>query len=191
MTSRNDQILPATAEALALRFADGEDPTQQLLNFLRHKEMLLVLDNYEHLLAGTILIDQILRTAPGIKLLITSREKLNRRAEYLLPVGGLAYPSEDTELPYTPQALVQYSALQLFEQSARRVKPGFVLSADNQQAVLGICRLVQGMPLGIVLAATWIEMLAPHEILDEMNQDLDFFGEPCATTGRIGSYLFI
>ena len=77
-------------------------------------------------------------------------------------------------LPYTPQALAQYSAIQLFEQSARRVKPGFVLSAENQQAVLGICRLVQGMPLGIVLAAAWIEMLAPHEILDEMNQDLDF-----------------
>ena len=72
-----------------MRFADGEDPTQQLLNFLRHKEMLLVLDNYEHLLAGTELIDQILRVAPGIKLLITSREKLNRQAEYLLPIGGL------------------------------------------------------------------------------------------------------
>ena len=167
-------ILPAVAEALALRFIDGEDSTQQLLRFLRHKEMLLVLDNYEHLLAGTELIDQILRMAPGIKLLITSREKLNRRAEYLLPVGGLAYPSEDPDLPYTPQALVQYSAIQLFEQSARRVKPGFVLSAENQQAVLGICRLVQGMPLGIVLAATWIEILAPHEILDEINQDLDF-----------------
>ncbi len=167
-------IVPAIAEALALRFTDGEDPSHQLLNFLRHKEMLLLLDNYEHLLAGTELIDQILRVAPGIKLLITSREKLNRQAEYLLPVGGLAYPSEDPELPYTSQALVQYSALQLFEQSARRVKPGFVLSAENQQAVLGICRLVQGMPLGIVLAATWIEMLAPHEILAEMNQDLDF-----------------
>ena len=167
-------LLPAVAEAIAFRFTEGDDPAQQLLQFLRHKKMLLVLDNYEHLLGGTGLIDEILRVAPAIKLLITSREKLNRQAEYLLPVGGMDYPLEVPGVPYTAQELADYSAIQLFQQSARRVLPGFDITHKNQQAVLGICRLVQGMPLGIVLAAAWMEMLTPYEIYAEMSRDLDF-----------------
>lgn len=163
-----DLLVSTIATALNFRFYDSSEPQAQLLNYLRRKEMLLVLDNFEHLLAGSGVIDDILISAPGVKLLVTSREKLKRQAEQLFPVGGLAL-AEDGESDVTGS-----DAVQLFLQSAKRVRPDFELTADNQSAVLRICRLVEGMPLGIVLAAAWLELLTPQEIATEVSRDLDF-----------------
>jgi predicted ATPase len=136
---------------------------------------LLVLDNFEHLLDGLPLIEAIGQAAPAVKLLVTSRARLNLHAEQLLPLGGLDLPDEaPVGASLTPDQLLRYSVIQLFGQCARRVQPGFTLTAENQSDVVAICRLVEGMPLGIVLAASWLAMLTPAEIAIEIGRDLDF-----------------
>ncbi|MGD2050633.1 MAG: BTAD domain-containing putative transcriptional regulator, partial [Chloroflexota bacterium] len=170
-----DLLLPAIAEAINLRFAAEDNQQKQLLRYLAGKAMLLLLDNFEHLLAGTGLIEEILRAAPQVKIIITSRVKVNRQIEQLFPIEGMAYPPEKGA---TSEAgtlnLSHYSAVQLFVQCARRLRPGFELTADNQGHVLEICRLLQGMPLGIVLATSWLASLSLETISHEIHQDIDF-----------------
>ena len=167
-------LAPAIAEAVNFRFYEGDEPKAQLLRYLRHKAMLLILDNFEHLRAGADLVDEIVQTAPAIKLLVTSREKLNRQAEQLFPIGGMALPPPQASGEEDNMALTSYGAIHLFCQYARRVRPDFALTAENQSHVLSICYLVQGMPLGIVLAATWLELLTTQEVVAEMSRSLDF-----------------
>ena len=170
-----DQLVPAIAEAVNLRFLAGSDPKTQLLDFLRQKAMLLVLDNFEHLRDQASLVDEILRAAARIKILVTSREKLNLQAEQLFPIGGMALPPPAGPAGQAAdQPLSSYSAIQLFCERARRVRPDFALTGENQQSVVEICRLVQGMPLGIVLAAAWLETFSPLEIAEEIRANLDF-----------------
>jgi predicted ATPase/DNA-binding SARP family transcriptional activator len=170
-----DLLVPAIAEVLGLHFAGGSDPQEQLLRFLRHRRLLLVLDNIEHLLGGATLVDEILRAAPGTVLLVTSRTRLNRQAEHLFPLNGLTYPAADAVTgDSVPADIAAYGALQLFDQCGRRRKPDFALTAANLPAILDICHLVDGMPLGIVLAAAWLDTLAPDEIAREIRHDLDF-----------------
>jgi predicted ATPase/DNA-binding SARP family transcriptional activator/tetratricopeptide (TPR) repeat protein len=168
-------LLPAIAEVVHFSFRDGQDQREQLLRYLTNKSMLLVLDNFEHLLAGTALVDEILQRAPQIKIVITSRARVNRRSEQLFPIRGMAYPPRYDAAGRNDQLdLDQYSAVQLFVQCARRVQPDFALTADNQSDVLQICQLLQGMPLGIVLAASWLHALSPKAISRNMQQDMDF-----------------
>jgi predicted ATPase/DNA-binding SARP family transcriptional activator/tetratricopeptide (TPR) repeat protein len=170
-----DLLLPALAEGLGYDFNGSGDPKAQLLGFLRHKTMLLVLDNFEHLLAGAVLLDELVRLAPGVTLLVTSRTRLNRKAEHLFPIEGLTFPksgaAEDENLL---SDISSYSALELFRQGARRVRPDLALTRSNLPAVIDICRLVEGMPLGIVLATSWLDTLSPREIVREIQNDLDF-----------------
>jgi predicted ATPase/DNA-binding SARP family transcriptional activator len=172
-------LAPTLAQALNFSFYQGGDPWQQLLDYLRSKQMLLILDNPEHLLASvqagagveTWLI-QLLNAAADVKILVTSRAKLGLQGEYLLPLVGLEVPP--LQPPIAILESTQYSAVELFRQSARRVQPDFQLSADNWPDVAQICRLVGGMPLGIVLAASWLELLSPVEIAAHIQQNLDF-----------------
>jgi predicted ATPase/DNA-binding CsgD family transcriptional regulator len=173
--STADLLLPAIAAAVNFRFSAGDEPEAQLLRYLRSKGMLLLLDNFEHLRAGVGLLDKMVQTAPAVKLLVTSRERLNLQAEYLFPIGAMALPEDDAARDRdSPLELIDYSAIQLFCQSARRMQPDFALTADNQLQVLAICRLVGGMPLGVILAAGWLSLLTPPEILAEMSRNLDF-----------------
>jgi predicted ATPase/DNA-binding SARP family transcriptional activator len=181
-----DSLLPAIAEAINLRFSDGQDQREQLLRYMSKKAMLLVLDNFEHLLTpslippnggdkgGVTLVDEILQRAPQVKLLITSRARLKRQSEQLFPVAGMAYPALNGANGDNLLDLNQYSAIQLFVQCARRLRPDFEITAVNQADVLQICHLLQGMPLGIVLAASWLESLSTRAVSREMQQDLDF-----------------
>ncbi len=170
-----DQLIPAIAEAVNFRFVENEEPKEQLLRFLRQKTMLLVLDNFEHLRSRASLLDEILSTAAGIKMLVTSREKLNLQAEQLFPIGGMVFPAgSGAANGEVRKPLTDYSAIQLFCERAQRVHSGFALTPANQLYVVDICRLVQGMPLGIVLASAWLEMLSPQEIVAEMRQNLNF-----------------
>ena len=162
-------ILPAIAEAVDFQFCPGDEPKQQLLAYLREKALLLVLDNFEHLLAGVGLVADILGAAPGVKLVATSREKLNLQAETIFTVEGMAFPERGAS-----GDLLQYSAVKLFVQNVRRLRPGFQLSEADFSQVVRICHLVQGMPLGLLLAAAWVELLSLQEIADEINQSLDF-----------------
>ena len=150
-------IVSALAEATGYQFqGDGREPKQQILDFLRNKNMLLVLDNYEHLLDGAGLVTDILQAAPEVQILATSRQRLSQPGETLFHLAGMDFPQWET-----PQDALDYAAVKLFMNSAGRAQPGFELTTGNLDYVARICRLVQGMPLGIVLAASWLAMLSP------------------------------
>jgi len=143
----------ATALVEALNLREDGDPRQQLLDHLRQREVLLVLDNFEHLLGANSpaldLLAEVLTAAPMIKVLATSRERMNLQEERLFDVPGLQVPSSDKSQP----DLEAYSAAQMFLAGARRAKRDFVPGPDEAQAIVTICRLLDGAPLGIELAA--------------------------------------
>ena len=165
-----EAIVPAVADALDFQFYEGQTPPrQQLLDYLRNKQMLLLLDNYEHLLDDADLVAAILTTAQHVKIIATSRINLNIQGEHRFHISGLQFPDWET-----PEDALEYSAVKLFLQGARRAKPGFKLQADDLKYVARLCRLVQGMPLGILLSASWLAMLTLQEIAAQVTQDLDF-----------------
>jgi predicted ATPase len=164
-----DFLVPTIADVLGLEFHGARKPTERLLDYLREKELLLVMDNLEHLLQGVGLLTDILRNAPFVKILVTSRERLNLRAEWLLDVQGLAYPENGPAVEAT-----NYSAVLLFLQNAQRARAGFALSEKNLPHVSRICQLVEGIPLGIELASTWVRTLSCGHIAEEIQRDLDF-----------------
>jgi predicted ATPase len=162
-------ILPTLADTLGLTFREDLSQTQQILDFLREKTLLLVFDNFEHLVESADLVSDLLQAAPQIKVLTTSRVPLGLQGEVRFHLGGLDVPGPDP----TEDAL-NAAAVRLFAQGARRAQPGFKLEGGDLQDVVRIVRLVQGMPLGILLAAGWVEMMAPQEIAGEIARSLDF-----------------
>ncbi len=172
-----DALVPAIAKALDFSFyREEERPRQQLLNYLREKRLLLILDNFEHLVEGSDLVAETLATAPDVKLVVTSRVRLNVQGEQLYPVGGMRIPEvAETGTWHDPEEQAKpFSAIQLFVEGARRVQPDFKLSMENASPVTEICQLVQGMPLALELAAAWVELLSPEEIAAEITRSLDF-----------------
>ena len=174
----------AIAEKIGLTFRGAADPADQLVNYLSGRELLLLLDNFEHLQVesndSVALLARILTEAPGVKLLITSRHRLNLREEWLFDLTGLTYPEEgretkdegpksDNPLPHTPYET--YSALQLFVQQARRLRHTFSPSADDWQAIIRLCQLLEGLPLGIELAAAWIRQTDCAGIVAQLAQE--------------------
>jgi predicted ATPase/DNA-binding SARP family transcriptional activator len=165
-----EAIAPAVAQALGLCLAGG-DPKQVLVSYLREKQMLLVLDNYEHLLDGVGLATDLLRAAPQLSILVTSRARLSLQSEHLLLLSGLDYPA--VVAPDIEDA-AGYSGVQLYLHTARRVRPGYVPTAEDLAQVVAICRLVEGMPLALLLAASWTDALSPAQVAAHMAEDLDF-----------------
>jgi len=156
----------------------GVDSREKLLSHLHGRRILLILDNFEHLLGAESikLVSDILNVAPHGQILITSRERLNIEGEYVFQVEGLEIPAEVTPLsePGAEPVPRVFGAVQLFEQCARRVQPSFKITKQNFIPISRICRNVQGMPLGIELAATWLQVLSPEEISREIERSLDF-----------------
>ena len=177
-------LIRAIAKAINVSFYGSATPKTQLLNHLRQRRqnILLVLDNFEHLVDGAGLLIDILQEAPHIKMLVTSRGRLDLGQEWALELGGLMFPPVgsspkmypgDEALPTVPVA-EDYSAITLFLQHAQRVQVGFTLSADDESRVVRICQLVAGMPLGLELAASWLRLFSCAEIVTEIEQNLDF-----------------
>ncbi len=165
-----DEIVTAIAESVGYLFQqDGRSPKEQLIDFLQDKNLLLLMDNFENVIDGAVLIGDILVKARGIKVLATSRERLRLSGETVFTLDGMAFPDLDH-----PEDALEYSSVKLFVQGAQRVSPGFTLEPDDLPYVIRICQMVQGMPLGILLAAGWAEMLSLEEIVEEMSQSLDF-----------------
>jgi tetratricopeptide (TPR) repeat protein len=127
------------------------------------------------LLSGVGLFTEILERAPKVKLLVTSRERLNLHGEWVVEIQGLPVPPAGEV-----EHLDDYSAAALFVQSARRAQAAFELKAEERSAMVSICRMVEGMPLGIELAAAWVSVLSCREIAGEIERNLDFL----ATTLR-------
>lgn len=162
-------VAPAIIDALDFSFQGQVDPRIQLLNYLAGKQTLLVLDNIEHLLDSVGLLADILQHTRGIKLLVTSRERLNLQSEWVFVVQGLSVPPDNLT-----ERVEEFTSVELFVQTARRVKADFVLQGDETMAVSRICRLVEGMPLGIELAATWVSVLTCRQIERQIEYSLDF-----------------
>lgn len=165
--SSSDATVPAIMSALGQRVPEGEhDMLAALLSDLAPKTRLLVLDNADHLAGNLDLLPAILSNAPQVKLLVTSRESLSSRWEWNVALGGLDVPdSPRAENPET------YGAVRLFIERARRVQHTFSL-ADDPAGVIRICQMVEGMPLGIELAAAWLSVMSCEEIAQQI-VDLD------------------
>lgn len=170
----SDSIPQTIAEAMGYTlFERGTEFLQQLVDYIRPRNLILILDNFEHLISAESLkvITEINNRAPRVQLLITSRSRLNIYGEQLFPVTGLQIPQVETSGPIEWE---HFSAIRLFLQCARRVQPTFEVKAENLVVVIQICQLVGGMPLGIELAASWLELLPLNEIAVEINRSLDF-----------------
>lgn len=152
-------IIPVLGNILNFPFTIG-DHKKQLLNFLRQKELLLVLDNFEHLLDSSMLLTEILEIAPGVKLLVTSRERLDIGGEWVVELLGLESGSMGAD--------------RLFTQSAKRVQTKIKFEGQDQATISDICRLVGGLPLGIEIAAAWTRTMDCGSILNEILKSLDF-----------------
>lgn len=172
--TKSDLLVSAIGQALGLMFYEKDEPQQQLINYLQGKSLLLLLDNFEHLLEGAGLVSDLLENAPGIKVLVTSREALNLQEEWLYPLNGLTTPPS----VYATD-LEDYEAVRLFLYHAQRIQPGFQL-ANEHEAVIHICKMTAGLPLAIEIAASWLKGLSAAQIATEMQNNFDFL----ATTAR-------
>ncbi|HEY0601538.1 MAG TPA: BTAD domain-containing putative transcriptional regulator [Herpetosiphonaceae bacterium] len=182
------QLVQVIAEALRLPGA-GTDLQGRLFEYVRHKQLLLLLDNMEHLEADAGFVTALLQHAPSVKVLGTSLEPLNQRAEWLVPLHGLAVPDQSSAAQLDladlvellagdqaltsrlPEPLPTTDALLLFVIRARQVQPRFQAAATDIPAILQICRLVDGMPLAIEMAAEWVGSLSCSEIAEELEHN--------------------
>ena len=165
--SSSDDILQTVAESLGLGLSSGEDLQTQLLTYLAKKRQLLVFDNLEHLTDGGPILSTILRAAPEINVLVTSRSRLNVTGEKILTLGGLETAWD------TREEALETSGVQLFIDAAKRSQPGLTLESGDLDPLSEILRLTGGMPLGIE-AAAWVDMLSITEIASEIAKSLDF-----------------
>ncbi|MBE0682604.1 MAG: tetratricopeptide repeat protein [Anaerolineales bacterium] len=164
----SDSILPAIASVLNIPTGGADELKPRLLEYLREKNTLLVLDNFEHIIDGAPLLSEFLQHAPKLKFLVTSRERLNLQGEWTLELSGLSVP------PNADEGMAIYGALQLFESHARRICPDLKLIDKEREAAIRICQRVDGMPLAIELAAAWVNVLSCGEIADEIERGFDF-----------------
>lgn len=169
--SSPEQIIPIISKELPISGNAQQDMKARLFRYLRDKRLLLVLDNFEHLLDGVGLLSEILEVAPEVKLLVTSRERLHLMEEWVMDVQGLEIPKADV-----PDAAEHYSAVRLFVQCALRA--GYQVRDGDMAFVIRICRLVSGCPLGIQLAAAWTRSLTCQQIMRELERGLDFLQTP-------------
>jgi HSP90 family molecular chaperone/predicted ATPase/DNA-binding SARP family transcriptional activator len=163
-----DLIIPSIVQALGFPFRGDAEPKKQLIRFLRPLRTLLVMDSIEYHLDQAGLILEILQQAPGVKFLVTSRQRLHYQAATLLEVKGLAYPTEVND----PNA-VNYPAVRLFLSRAARIQAGFVATEKDLVNIIQICKAVDGLPLAIELAAARLREFSSELIWQEMQQNID------------------
>lgn len=163
-----DSILPAIASALNIPSASADELKVRLSDYLRGRNVLLTLDNFEHLMDGAPLLSELLQKIPTLKILVTSRERLNLQGEWTFELGGLTVP------PSADEGKAAYSALQLFELHAQRLRPNLKLVGAEREAAIRICQRVDGMPLAVELAAAWVNLLSCVEIAEEIERGFDF-----------------
>jgi predicted ATPase/DNA-binding CsgD family transcriptional regulator len=165
-------LVSALADALSLSLSGRSDPRQELLDGLQPKTALLVLDNFEQLREESGLLSEILAHAPGVSVLVTSQTALQLQEEWLYPLSGLPYPQgEQADLPWNE--IENFDAVKLLVERVRRVRPGFSPPAERD-GLLRICRLVEGLPLALELAAAWARSLDCAAIAAEIQGGLTF-----------------
>lgn len=175
--SSADSLVSAIAGRLGLNFYGADDPKQHLCSYLSDRRLLLLLDNFEHMInesadeeyGGASVVLDLLEAAPHIKILASSRERLNIGAEWIFTVDGLSLPAGGRE-----QEVETYSGVQLFMQHARRMRRDVGQHEEELGDIVKICRMVGGSPLAIELAAAWVKVLPCAEIVQEIERNLDF-----------------
>jgi DNA-binding SARP family transcriptional activator len=160
-------VVTAVAETLSIPPTAGKDPLRPLLDYVQNKHLLLLLDNFEHLLDAADQVAQMLHAAPRLHILVTSRACLNLPGEQIMPLTGLSYPAAGDDSPE------QHSAIRLFCRHARQTDDHFAETAENLAVAVQICRHVEGLPLAILLAASWVRVLTPPEIASHLDHSLD------------------
>jgi predicted ATPase/DNA-binding CsgD family transcriptional regulator len=164
-------VAQAVASTLGLQDRAGYTPAAMLADYLAGRQLLLVLDNCEHLVdAAAKLADLLLRAAPGLRVLATSRESLTIDGEAVLAVPPLPVP--DAGQPLTAAELGVFPAARLFAERAAQVVPGFAVTEANVAAVAGICRRLEGLPLAIELAAARLPVLSAEQIDERLGDRL-------------------
>src|SRR5690606_8948407 len=158
------------ASAVGVQEVQGQPVLETLKQALRESHLLLVLDNFEHLLPAGTQISELLSTAPHLKVLATSREPLHLYGEQEYAVPPLELPDPQH---VEPERLLEYEATALFVQRARAVRPSFELTAENAEDVAHICLRLEGLPLAIELAAARIKLLTPRTLLARLASRLD------------------
>ncbi|MCP4415327.1 MAG: tetratricopeptide repeat protein [Chloroflexi bacterium] len=161
-----NNIVPTIAGAIGFEFYETRHQTDQLIKYIGKKQLLLLLDNVEHLENAGEPISELLAGMPQLKMLVTSRESLNLQEEWLFHVEGMPVPDSESE------AVDDYGAVRLFVERARRVRHHFLLN-NERACVVQLCQLVDGLPLAIELAAAWLKSLSCHEIVTEIQKNLD------------------
>lgn len=160
-------LVPAAiARALGLTGLSDTTALESVLAALEYKEQLLVLDNFEHLLAAVDVINTILQVAPGVTLLVTSRELLQLRWEHSYPLGPMTFPLSNSALTVLDANC--YQAIQLFELRAQAIQPNFHLNSETFSTVAEICRALDGLPLAIELAAAQLLIFSLTSLLEEL-----------------------
>jgi predicted ATPase/DNA-binding SARP family transcriptional activator len=154
------------AQSLGVRETPGQPLLESLRQSLRERQMLLLLDNFEHVLAAAPLVAELLAGCPRLKVLVTSRAPLHLQGEQEFPVPPLALPDRKRLPPL--DCLSRYAAVALFIQQARGVKPEFAVTNENAPSVAEICHRLDGLPLAIVLAAARIKLFPPLTLLRRM-----------------------
>lgn len=171
------QVPIALADVLGVSLSGRTSPMIEIANFLRNREMLLIFDNFEHLLSSPQssqpsdeeaieLLIHLLERCPMIKIMVTSRESLTMAAEWRLELRGLDYTADQPH----PQ---RQSAVQLFVASAQQAQASFELNHENLPLVLEVCRLVAGSPLALKLAALWLRVINLAEIVAQLERSID------------------
>lgn len=161
-------LIPVIADSMGFTLQGEHEPKEQLLNYLKEKHILLLIDNLEHLLGDaniSELFAELLERTSKLKLLLTSRESVGLQGEWIFEANGLPIP-KGTDIEGT--------SVELFLQRARRAHVSFDATTEDYPAIVRICNLVNGMPLGIELAAAWVRTLSCREIASEIEHGLDF-----------------
>lgn len=167
-TLREAELIPLRiAEVLSLSFRGKESPLELVTRFVGEKRLLIVLDNVEHLIEETEILQTLLASCPDLTLLVTSRVRLNLHEEWGVALAGLSYPPPDAP----PDDLLTYSAPELFYRRAKQAQGDLTFTAGDASHVAHLCRLVEGSPLALELAAPWLRALSLTDIVRALEQD--------------------
>jgi predicted ATPase/DNA-binding CsgD family transcriptional regulator len=163
-------VVPTLAKVLDIREDVPQPLAEQLKGTLRDKHLLLLLDNFEHLLPAASEVEDLLAACPALKIVVTSRSALRVQAEYLFPVAPLALP--DLSRPAEREILARTASIALFVQRAQAIRPAFQLTSANARTVAEICVRLDGLPLAIELAAARVSILSPEDLLARLSSRL-------------------
>jgi predicted ATPase len=166
-----DMIPSAISEALDVDMQGLDDVLTQVKTFIGKKKLLLILDNFEHLMDGAIITSDLLAACPDIKIIVTTREVLKLEEEWVKDLEGLQYPPSTT---MTLEEAQHYEAVRLFSQRAKRAMLEFSPNEENIATIIEICQLVEGAPLALELAATWVRVMTLENIAKEIKSNLSF-----------------